>query len=292
MAQAFANDAATTNPDAQAQPEAATTQPAETTETQAPNPSDKAGPIPFDVHSKALENARTKAVAEFSQKSGVGEAVKFSERINSSPPGFWREYTTELLAHPEHGKALRSDLARMFGGLKNQGQAATEAAMPSADVQIVDAAGNVTGMTYSEKQLAARDEWREKQLMAKVSERVKPFEQEREAKQLAERQAAEHKQVEAAADLNITRIDRILDGDTKLYAQVAALIDADPTLDAIDAALEVRKTHIAPRVEGDAQKKVLDNLQTKAAAQGMNPSSAAPATARRPRSLTDSSLQW
>ena len=110
FAQAFASDAATT-PETPAQPEAATTQPAESTETQAPvNPSvDAKGPIPFDVHKTALENARTKAVAEYKEKFGWAEQVdralyeetaQIGHLYRSDKPAFFRQLLSEAAANP------------------------------------------------------------------------------------------------------------------------------------------------------------------------------------------------
>jgi hypothetical protein len=119
FAQAFAQDAATTTPDASTSTDAATTQPVDPQALDgATNPSTDAtpqGPVPLTVHQKALENARTKAVEQFRQTAGVDQAVALASKINGNAPGFWREYTTELLSHPQHGPALRSELARMFG---------------------------------------------------------------------------------------------------------------------------------------------------------------------------------
>lgn len=305
FAQAFASDAALHAPDSRAQPEAATTQPAETTDAQATlNPSTDKAP-PQETWPKILENARIKERAAVQAETDRDYGwMKAAPRENwermaqiatelNNPPEFLEKYFAEAVAHPTHGAKVKSWAARALSTRVPQAEA-----MPAPDVQIVGADGQtVTGMTYSDKQLAARDAWTKKQLLAEVGQQLAPFQQEREERQAeqkrqveTQRQEALAKQQDTIADQTVAKIDRILDKNVALYAHVQALIDAGT--DPIDAALEVREKHIAPQLEGNAQKKVLDTLQTKAAAQGMNPSSASPSTNKRPTSFLDKSLSW
>lgn len=292
FAEAFANDAASQTPPS-TEMGTATTQPVEGTDPQSATPpsTDAKGPIPFEVHQKSLENARTKAVTEFRQTAGIDKAVDFATKITANPAAFLREYTSELLAHPQHGPAARAELARMFGGLRQTVAPAAEP-MPQPDVQIVDANNAVTGTTYSAEQLAKRDAWREKQLLAKVQQEYGPLKTERDQRAAHEKAVETAKQAAAKADQHLARVDRILDGDKALYVEVNRLMAADPSLDAVDAALEVRKQKIAPAAESKAQADVLKSLQTKAAAQAVNPAGAAVAATSRPKSFMDKSLKW
>jgi hypothetical protein len=258
--------------DSPASPEgAATTEPGAETDPNAVSADVHAkakpqGPIPFEVHQKALENARTKAVAEFREQPAIRQAGEFAARITQNATGFWGEYTRELLAHPEHGQVLRAELGRMFGSLRAPAQPqAQQQPMPEPDIQIVDAQGHVTGMTYSDKQLAARDDWRERQLLEKVNARMLPIEQERAAKAAEAKTAEVEKQVTAATDQHLTRIDKILDGRKDLYTEVNALLAKDPSLDALDAAFQVRDSHIVPTQGAEAERKALDKIKQKAA---------------------------
>lgn len=297
MAQAFANDAAQPPSESSAQPEGATTPPADaSTEPSALHPSTetKPGEPPQEKWPTILANARTKAgeeaVAQFVQRPEIQKTVDFSQRIVASPPGFWKDFTNELLAHPEHGPVLKSELGRLLGGMRAQQQAD---AMPGPDVQIVDQQGNVTGATYSAEQLAKRDAWRDRQADQRFDQRLQPFEQERAQKQ-AEAQAADTaRQIDTHVDQHVARIDQILDGKANEYGPlIADLILKDKALDPIDAALQIRKSHILPKLQGQANAQVLEDLKTKAAAQGMNPSRAGVATTHKPTSFLDKSLEW
>lgn len=305
FAQAFASDAASTPTDSQAQPEAATTQPAETTDAQATlNPSTDKAP-PQETWPKILENARTKAkaeaTAEFDRDHGWAKSIPretiqewsgIASLMASDPAQFLEKYFAEAATHPTFGPHVKSWAAKNLAARTPKADA-----MPAPDVQIVGADGQVTGMAYSDKQQVAFADWQKRQVLAEVGKELAPYKQEREQRLADEKQRAAEaeqtklaKQQDTIADQTVAKIDRILDKNVALYAHVQALIDAGA--DPIDAALEVREKHIAPQLEGNAQKKVLDTLQTKAAAQGMNPAAASPATSRRPKSFNDPGLTW
>ena len=113
-----------------------------------------AGPIPLDVHTKALENARAKAVAEWEKDYGWAKTVKREEfdqavalarRATGDKIGFIREYLAEIQADPQYAQALRSEVSRALG---NRGGGNSAAALPQPDVNITDDQGNVVGQGY------------------------------------------------------------------------------------------------------------------------------------------------
>lgn len=303
MAQAFANDAAQPPSESSAQPEGATTPPAETsTEPSALHPSTetKQGPIPFDVHQKSMDNARLKATQELQAtfdrdygwakelpKEKLVEWSGIASLMASDPPAFLEKYFAETVQHPTFGPHVKSWAAKT---LATRVQADT---MPGPDVSIVDQHGNVTGATYSAEQLAKRDAWRDRQADQRFDQRLQPFEQERQQKQDDARAAETTRQINTHVDQHVARIEQILDGQGQEYGPlIADLILKNPTLDPIDAALQIRKSHILPKLQGQANAQVLEDLKTKAAAQGMNPSRAGVATTHKPTSFLDKSLEW
>ena len=153
MAQAFASDAATPT-ESQAQPDAATTQPAETTNAQAPvHPSEKTGPIPFDVHKTALDNARTKARAEVEAELGwaksvdraaVEEAARIGQLYQTDKPAYIRQILSEALASPELAPLVRSEAARVLGSRPKEQTAEIE-----PDIPVVDQSGAVVSQAFS-----------------------------------------------------------------------------------------------------------------------------------------------
>jgi hypothetical protein len=274
-----ANESAAADPtDASAKTDAATTAPADAKDpTGATHPTtEKKGPIPFEVHDKALQNARTKSADEATAKTreqfaplerAVQSWQPIAQRMTADPVGFVRDYIAEVAAsNPAIAAQMRSEAGRMLAG----GRSAAVDAEPPPDVQIVDEHGRVTGTTYSAKALAERDAWNERRLLAKVNGELAPIKAER-AQQLADAQAAEFKAAtDAKVDEVMAELLDILDGDDSLGPAVEQLMTANPSWSAHKAALEVRKTHIVPRLEGKAQQKVVDTFHKKAAGNTAN----------------------
>jgi hypothetical protein len=229
------------------------------------------GPIPFEVHETTLKNARAKereaANAEWRAQYGWAEQVpketlahwsSVAQEMSTNPVAFLERYTKELSAHPVYGPQLRSHAARTLGAR----QADQE---PAPDVDIVDANGHVTGRTYSDKATAARDAWRERQLLAKIEERLQPLTAEREQREQAALAEARTQQLNTYADGVMEELTQILDGDVSLFEDVHQVMAQHPDWSAHRATLEVRKTKIVPTLESKATQKAVDALKTKAA---------------------------
>ncbi len=180
------SDAGTPAPGAPAPTTETTTAPTGTGTT-APaavsQPERPAGPIPFDVHKTALENARVKATEEWERQYGWAKQVPQSEfqqiqslsrRLASANPdeavAAVSELISEMTSKPSHAAAVRSLIAKSLGGGRGQ-QPLT---MPEPDVEITDANGNVVGTSYSARALAARDAFIMQQVLAKVDEKYAP----------------------------------------------------------------------------------------------------------------------
>ena len=159
-----------------APPDAATTLPVG---TPAPVPAAirPPGPIPFDVHKTALENARVKERDEWKAKHGWAEtadkttydqAVALAKRFQTDRVGYIRDLIAEAHADPQLSQALRSEAARLLSAGR---QAPT---MPPPDVEITDGAGNVIGRTYSDTQLAKRDTFIRDQILGTVRQELAP----------------------------------------------------------------------------------------------------------------------
>lgn len=252
-------------------------------------PEPKQGPIPFDVHKTSLENARTKAVTEAKQQfeqqypglSAIDPQTysgwqQTAREMASDPIGFVQRFVAQLESHHVYGPQLRSHAGKMLAS--GRGQSDPE---PQPDVQIVDQAGNVTGMTFSAKAQAEREAWHGRKMLAQVQQELQPIKAERERAQAEAHAAETARHANAQADTVMGRVDAILDGDTAMYAHMDALMAANPHLDAVDAALQVRKTHIVPTLEQRATQKALDLHKQKAAGTTANGTGVA-ATPKRP----------
>lgn len=256
------------------------------------SPSAKEGPIPFAVHKTALDNARTKertaveaewqpyAWAKSVPRESLEHMSNIAQRMTADPLGFLESYEKELLDHPTYGPQLRSRAGRTLAGARSQAPDAE----PDADVQITDAQGNVTGLTYSAKQLAQRDAWRERQLLAKVEQTYGPIKQAHDrSAQLAQAQAKADADMTARVDANAKHILALVDGNEQHAAAVVKTMAEHREWTPVECALHVRDTVIVgPRLSLQAQKDALDTINKKAAGNTVAGTGAG-ATAKRPQ---------
>lgn len=259
-------------------------------------PTEKKGPIPFDVHKKTLDNAyaeRDSARLEVSQArerlasvlnipaAELTEVVQFSKSVASDPIGHTFGMLNHLLSDPQHGPAVRSELARAFGGLRNSAAAPQPVAVDyEPDVQIVGTDGQVTGGTYSKEKMLAI-------VQAEIDKKVNPLAQDYQTRQQQQqRQAEQAKAAQIQADLNtradktLTEMTRILGGDKSLLHAADQLWAQHPDWTPHEVALEIREKHIEPRLQGNAQQAAISTFKTKAAGNTANGTSASALPAR------------
>lgn len=310
--QVFAADATPDTPTESAPPDEATTPPADATAPGAITPGPKQGPIPFEVHKTALDNARTKATAEaqatFDREYGWAKSIPpqtiqqwsgIATLMASDPPAFLEKYFAEAATHPTFGPQVKSWAAKTLS--RRTGAPAQDL---SPDVVVQDGEGREVARTFSAERVQAIVAHTVQDLLGKE---VTPLKQDleqrkaREQQQVMEaRQADAAKRLEASTDAVLADISELLDitdatppeARDALYGELNALLDADEKLSPHKAAMQLRKTRIVPTLAGKAQQQVLDDLTNKAGAQGMNPTRAGVAPTHRPKSFTDPSLKW
>lgn len=308
--QAFAADTAPDSLESPASLDAPTTQAAETPAPEsAIHPSTDKGP-PQEKWPAILDNARVKAKAEaqaefdrdFGWMRGAPQEqwVRMAEigREMSNPPEFLEKYFAEAANDPTHGAAVRSWAARTLASR------APKQVDLSPDVTVQDDQGREVARTFSADRVQAIVQ---QAVQDAIGKEIAPLKQDHAQRQAQEqrqaverRQAETHKQLEASADAVLADLADLLDVTAEtppdqakaLYDEVEALLTADPSLSPHKAAMQVRKTRIVPKLQGNAQKSVLDDLNKRAAAQGMNPAGAAIAPTHRPRSFNDPALKW
>lgn len=132
----------------------ATTQPADAA---VPGTEPNRGPIPFEVHHTALENARKKVASEWEpyawakqvNREYVEQAVQIAQQYQTDPIAFAQELVQSLQSDPVHGPKLASLAARALAAQRQtrQGTQQTDG-FPDPDVVITDGEKEV-GRTYS-----------------------------------------------------------------------------------------------------------------------------------------------
>lgn len=261
-------------------PAAAATTPLTTAPTAGAADTNAKGPIPFEVHHTALENARTKAVADFKREIGPVANLDAKQREwmvdmaarMADPVAFHRWFGQQLETHPHYGQQLRT--ANAPAPVK-----------PQPDVQVLDHQGNVVGMSFSAERQAELLAWDRQQMTGEFRQLLQPFQQEREQRIQQERQTAQQKELNTRADATLTKVNKILRMDTLSKEEQASLSgkllkEMESTPDAIDAALAVFEREIAPKAQQQAEQAALDTQRKKAAGNTANGTGTAPATPR------------
>lgn len=257
---------------------AATVQAAETV-TPPVTPEKPKGPIPFEAHHTALENARIKAREEFQaewrQKHGWAEqadrqAVEQMDRMGrlfrTDPAAWTRQYFTEALNDPALSSVIRSEAARLLGTrTPPQGTGEIE-----PDIPVLDPNGQVVNHAYSAsavKQLVQRA------VEDAIGKKVAPLEQDFQTRQKAAEQAAYDKRLDDAVSTDRAFVEKRPywkehgSAITKHYA-------ANPQFVTLkDAYYDYVETSILPNLSKTERTQVIQQLNGKTAASSVSPSS-------------------
>ena len=256
-----------------------------------PKPAKPAGPIPFEAHQRALDNARTKAredarpeiEAEVKQRYQWADAIEEPDREELT--ALYRGLKTDLIGtltnlidnasqHPTHAAALRSQAARLLSAARRvQGDSApADDAEPEPDIPLEDGRA-----VYSAEQMRKRDEWRERRLIASFDQKLQPFQQDRE-------KAAESQRVNAAYQQAGTVLKQweAKPHFTEHKADILALMTANPALTLEGAYAEVLITKVLPTASQTTRAAVLADIHHKASAGSLNPQQTNTAQPRKP----------
>jgi hypothetical protein len=296
FAEAFAADAspASTPGDTSTTPPAAAQPGTETPDLpqQADDPRSPFIPRPrFDeVNTKLAEIKAWKEQHAWAETPGIREAVEMIARSKGDPLTFFREQFAEMSAHPQYGPQLRSFLGQQFAGLRARESA--EPQPPSPDVAIYDDQGQVVGHTYSDKALAARDAFREQQLLTKLKESLAPeFQTLGTIVQEREKAAADAQAQTFAASFmeELQALPGFADHKAAIAEELRALrLPPNAPVEAVNfAAYRAYTKHALPHLGKRAESHLLDRLQTQAHASTVNPSSAAPTSRTAVKSFAD-----
>jgi hypothetical protein len=261
--------------------ETAATVPAVEAKPDGVQPNDKAkGPIPFDAHHTALENARTKTRADVEaewapygwakqiDRTELESTIRLAQEISRDPVAHVERLVAEMLSHPEHGPRFRSHAGRILASARGG-----PAVDMSPDVIVQNDQGQEVSRTFSADRVKAIVEHAVNDAIGK---HVLPLKQERDARAAQEKAAADKQALTAKVDTVMTRVDKLLEigSDTSaedkktLYAALDALV-AKGT-DPYDAAMTVREQHVEPMRQKRAEAKALDTYNKKAAGNTAN----------------------
>lgn len=285
FAQAFGSDAAPSEPPAQ--PEAPTTQAADAATTQAPVHPNAPGEPPQEKWPQILENARTKAIADYKDKVGWAEGidraayeetVRIGQLYQRDKPAYLRQVMAEALANPELAPLVRSEAARVLGTRTQQPQSSVP------DIPIVNEQGQVVGNLREivSQHLA--------EFAAKELEPIKrEYATRQQAEQSRQQQAALTTAVTTLYDQAVAELPQFKEHEQ----EIAKVMETMPKDQEPGTVLHRAWAHVVlPKLTAATQAKALDDLKTKAAASTANPASATVAATKRPTSFNDPALRW
>lgn len=251
-------------------------------------------------------NTKLKEAREFRDRYGWAEGLdpqavqtmrEWFGRASADPRAFALQLVDELAQTPEHAQYLRSEMARRLGTRAKAGEASTDEAEPQPDIDVTDGQGNIVGKTFSDKQLAKRDEYRERQLMSRFEQqygdRFKTLDQ---LQQQHEAQAAQAKADQFASSFAAELSKLPLFDQHK--ADVGQYIKAHPPTS--DEPGEVKANAlmaywavVGPKLNGSGKSEVLADLQRKAKANtGVNPGASSSASPPNITDFDDPRLEW
>jgi hypothetical protein len=302
-AEAFAQVTATPDPIA-TETDTATTAPVATT-AQTEQPVEKKGPIPFEVHSKALENARSKAAdealakhreaygwAEQVDRSHIEQMAKMGELYQKDRGAFTRQFFAEALADQDLAPIIRSEAARMLGS-RNPAQS-EQVADIEPDIPVMDMDGREVTRTFSGTKVMEIIAPLRKEI-ADLKQQLGPIHQDHESRAKQARDEAQKQEESAALQSRVDADLKFVTSRAKFAEHKADILAvynsekylANPNLTLRDAYDEVIDTKVLPLYDKKAEARVRESFLHKQAGQTVDGSGAAASTPQRPRTVAE-----
>jgi hypothetical protein len=289
---ASATPEATPSADATAAPATeAPADPAKPPAVESPTPEPAKGPIPFERHQSALDNARKKA-AEAAQATFVkqyGSQLQVVQQLTSNPdvaiPQLYAEWRQSKGLPPEMDA---SDAGRALAARRGQ---TTPASMPEPDLVGTDGSGRQVAF-YSAEQLARRDAWAQQQMLSQFRQEFAPIQQEYAQTKADREQQARVEQVRTVVGKTLTTWrDKpgFKEHEAEIKVRQAELVDAgEQPLVALGLAYaEIVPSRLASRTQASTQQSFVQQAAQKIAGSQNNPGQVAPAPPRRPRNPSE-----
>jgi hypothetical protein len=240
------------------------------------------GPIPYQRFEEVNRRMKDAEDRYRQTEQSWGEILKadpqqirnmlgWYQRAAQDPVAHATQLLAELQADPRYQGQVASQAARILGSLR-QSQPKAD---PEPQPDLVAENGTPVMSAPRQREWAA---WNQRQMQgefdAKLQQAIAPFkgmaqrEQQREVSQRAEASAAQ-----------MYQRAQTWHGFKEHEAEIAKSFDANPSWSLQDAYLHVLHTKILPSMPAKAQAQVVADLQSKAAAQTLNPTNTSKAAA-------------
>lgn len=230
------------------------------------------GPIPFDVHHTALENARVKAIEEYKAKVGwaesvdraaVEEAARLGDLYQRDRPGYIRQILAEALTDAELAPLVRSEAARVLAGAR--GQQAQPSTEIEPDIPVMDETGRVVNHAFSAEKVKALVDRAVAHALAPVNERFT-----KEDTATAHREQLQ--QIETESTRIFSTVSKLPHYETHKAEIAKALAVLPDSLDTREAALLAYVNVVIPNLSKTERISVLKDINQKTSAATVSPS--------------------
>ena len=241
------------------------------------------GPVPYDRFSAVnrQKNELTEQLKQYDSLKGmdaenVASITAWARMLSTDPVAAWNNLQEALSADARYADQVQAQIASRPGAAREPAiePVATPDAMPTADLQAEDGT-----LVYSAAQMEKWQDWKSRGLMEQFQQQIAPLqdmansvrEQEQHAQAWNE---VSHVLTEFRADPAFSQHESAIKQMLASDQQLASLSEVDPRMALELAYHRVWRTTIAPTQQRQAESTVLANLQRRAVAGTVNPSTA------------------
>jgi hypothetical protein len=262
--------------------------------TAEPSAEELAGPIPFERHKAVLESTRKKAAEESVQqfREQYRDALSFAEAFEANPIETAMHLMNQLQTHPEHGKVLRSHVARLLAQRQQQAPAAAPAAEPEPQADVLfNYSDGTQGRTYSDEQLRKWQQWNATQQEQRIAKQFEPLRQLQEQvtrQREQQKQTSEYVQKNTPLANELREMPGFKEHVQEIQAKQAELFQQTPNADPLHLWFRAYREIVPAKLQAQQQQQLVTSALNKSAGRDSNPASVVsspPPTSRDLREL-------
>lgn len=241
------------------------------------------GPVPYDRFSMVnrQKNELTEQLKQYESLQGMGaedvaSVTAWARMLNADPVAAWSRLQEALSSDARYADQVQHQIASRSGAARETAIAPTAhpEPMPTADLQAEDGT-----LVYSAPQMEKWQNWKSRELMEQFQQQIAPLQEMatsvRQQEALAQAwNEVSHVLTEFRADPGFAQHEHAIKAMLSSDHRLAALSESDPRMALEMAYNRVWRTTIAPTQQRQAESTVLENLQRRAVAGTVNPSSA------------------
>ena len=241
------------------------------------------GPVPYDRFSTVnrQKNELTEELKQYESLKGmdaenVASVTAWARMLNTDPVAAWNNLQEALSSDARYADQVQATIANRPGAARESAiePPAPPEARPTADLQAEDGT-----LVYSAPQMEKSLDWKSRVLMEQFQQQIAPLQQMVDSVRQQEQHAQAWNEVSQVltgfrADPLFSQHEGAIKDMLGSDQRLAVLSETDPQMAVEMAYNRVWRTTIAPTQQREAESTVLENLQRRAVAGTVNPSTA------------------